>query len=86
MSIFLWCFDSPVISAWSPRNPRNVDLIIKTGTWPKEAHSLDWHRGLAGRPPVLELPLPRWVEALAEIGAPSQSWDVSTSLLPAARP
>lgn len=40
MSVFFWRLDSPLISAWSPKNLRNVALIMKIGTWPRGAHAL----------------------------------------------
>lgn len=78
MSIFFWRFDSPVISAWSPKNLRNVALIMKIGTWPRWADAL-----IGTGPPHLQLPLPGWAAAFTET-VPVGPGPVSTSLRPAA--
>lgn len=81
MSIFFWHFDSPVISAWSPKNLRNVALIMKIGTWPRGAHVLigtDASTSPAGPPLLGRGTYRNW---LSPLGA----GPVSTSLHPAAR-
>lgn len=82
MSIFLWRFESLVISGWFTQEsqecgPDNENRCL--------AHSLAWHRGLRGQPPHLELALPCWAgtpgwDSLSPLGP----GPVSISPLPAA--
>lgn len=80
MSIFFWRFDSSVISAWSPKNLRNVALIMKIGAWPRGAHVLI---GTEASTSPAAPPLPRrgtYRNWLSLLGA----GPISTSLRPAA--